>query len=132
VSSASDEHIAELDRALELDGEDIVIRRLFGTQLIPLNVECRAFVRNVGNQELIAGIAQENSNVIMSPSQIIASGWPGPWTPSANETVEPDIDRRVPRKGDKCVIQGKARNIDIAKPIYVDNELVRIELRVLG
>jgi hypothetical protein len=81
VSSASDEHIAELDRALLLDGEDIVIRRLFGTQLIPLNVECRAFVRNVGNQELIAGIAQENSNVIMSPSQIIASGWPGPWTP---------------------------------------------------
>jgi hypothetical protein len=132
MSAASDREIADLNASLALDGEWIELRRLYGTQMIPVKVTCRAFVRNVGAEELQAGITQEQSNVILGPSEIIATGWPGPWTPSAAEPVRPDIDRRVPRKGDKCVIQGKPRNIEISKPIYVDNELVRIELRVLG
>lgn len=132
MSDASDRDIADLDATLALDGEWVELRRLFGTQLIPVSVKSRAFVRNVNNQELIAGIAQENSNVILSPTEIIDAGWPGPWTPSQAEQVEPDTDRRVPRKGDKCLIKGKPRNIEVSKPIYVDDELVRIELRVLG
>lgn len=132
MSQVSDREIADLDKTLETDGEWIEIRRLYGTQLIPVSVTCRAFVRTVTAEELIAGITQESSNIIMSPSEIIAAGWPGPWTPSAAEPVNPGTDRRVPRKGDKAVIKNRVRNVEITKPIYVDDELVRIELRVLG
>lgn len=132
MSDASDREITDLNYVLDLDGEWIVLRRFYGTQLIPVSVTCRAVVRSVGNTELEAGIAQEQSNVIISPSEIIAAGWPGPWTPSASETVNPGTDRRVPRKGDACIIKGRKRNIEVSKPLYVDDELVRIDLRVLG
>lgn len=132
MSDAADREIADLNSFLEMDGEDVEIRRLYGTQLIPVKVTCRAFVRPLTSEELQAGIDQKTSNVILSPSEITAAGWPGPWTSSPAEPVQPATDRRLPRKNDKCVIQGAVRNIELAKPILVDNELVRIELRVLG
>lgn len=133
MSDAADREIADLNMSLAEDGEWIEIRRLYGTQLIPVSVTCRAFVRTItADEELVAGITQGSSNVILSPSEIIAAGWPGPWTPSVAEPVNPGTDRRVPRKGDKAVIKGRVRNIEVPKPIYVDDELVRIELRVLG
>lgn len=132
MSDAADREIADLNMSLAADGEWIAIRRLFGTQLIPVSVTCRAFVRTVSAEELVAGITQESSNIVLSPSEIIAAGWPGPWTPSAAEPVNPGTDRRVPRKGDKAIIKGRTRNIEVSKPIYVDDELVRIDLRVLG
>jgi hypothetical protein len=134
MSAASDREIADLDAVLLADGEDIELRRLItaGTSQMNVRVDCRAFVRNYGAEELVGGITQEQVRVTISPSEIIAANWPGPWTPSANEPTKPDTDRRVPRKNDKCVIKGKVRNIEVAMPIYVDNELVRINLRVLG
>lgn len=132
MSDAADREIADLNMSLAADGEWITIRRLFGTQLVPVSVTCRAFVRTISAEELVAGISQESSNIILSPSEIIAQGWPGPWTPSAAEQVNPGTDRRVPRKGDKAIIKNRTRNVEVSKPIYVDDELVRIELRVLG
>jgi hypothetical protein len=134
MSDASAREIADLDYALLQDGEDIELRRVItaGMTQINIRVECRAFVRSFGADELVGGITQDQSRVVISPSEIIAEGWPGPWTPTPNEPVQPDTDRRVPRKNDKCVIKGKVRNIEVAMPIYVDDELVRINLRVLG
>lgn len=134
MSAASDREITDLNAHLLADGEDIEIRRVItsGTTQMNVRVDCRAFVRNYGADELVGGITQEQSRVVISPSEIIAAGWPGPWTPSASEPVQPATDRRVPRKNDKCVIKGRVRNIEVAMPIYVDNELVRIDLRVLG
>ena len=135
MSEFSDGLVADLDQALATDGQTVTIQRLFlgaGGVQIPVSVDCKAAVRPYGAKELVGGITQDQSEVIMSPTQIIAAGWPGPWTPSSVEPTQPATDRRVPRKGDNCVIAGKPRNIEIAKPIYVDDALVRIELRVLG
>lgn len=132
MSDASDRELSDLNMSLAADGEWIIIRRLFGTQLIPLSVDCRAFVRPISSEELSAGINQKSSNIILSPSEIIAAGWPGPWTPTASEPTNPGIDRRVPRIGDKAIVKGRPLNVELPKPIYVDDELVRIELRVLG
>lgn len=134
MSDASDREIADLNSHLALDGEDIEIWRVTtaGATQINTKVNARAFVRNFGADELVGGITQEQVRVTISPSEIIAANWPGPWTPSANEPVQPDTDRRIPRKNDKCVIKGRVRNIEVAMPIYVENELVRINLRVLG
>ena len=126
MSAATDR--ADLDAALAEDGEWIQIHRLVGTQQIPIKVDCRAFVRGVSAEQLAAGVKQDTSNVIISSTEIIEKGWPGP-NSSATPTT---TDRRVPKLGDKALIAGKIRQIEVALPIYVDGELVRIDLRVLG
>lgn len=123
----AEQAVADLDAALATDGEDIKIRRLVGTQLIPIGVDCRAFVRGYSAEELSSGIIQTDRKVILSPSEIIATGWPGP-----NSSATPtDRDRRVPIKGDKAVIAGRVYNIEASQGKYID-ELVRIELQVRG
>ena len=124
----AEQAIADLDAALASDGEWIELQRLTGTQLIPFKVRCRAFVCGYAAQELVGGISQTDSKVIMSPTEIIRSGWPGP-----NSSATPtDQDRRVPRKGDAVIIAGRKRAVETAGGVYPGGELVRIEMRVLG
>lgn len=131
MSAHSDFEVRELDKSLAVDGEWIEIWRLTGTQLIPIKVRCRASVRNYDAKELIGGLTQDQSEVIISPTQIIRSGWPGPETrPIAQAPTQ--LDRRVPKLGDKAVIQGKQRNVQISKPKYVDDGLVKITMVVAG
>lgn len=137
MSARSDLHVRALDQSLAGAGEWIELQRLIGTQLTPVKVRCRAAVRNYGADELIGGITQDMSEVILSPTEIIRAGWPGPDVEKRNAsgvvtTAFSDQDQRVPRKNDKCVIQGKPRNIEAAKPKYIDGGLVRITLTVAG
>ncbi len=129
VASAAEE-IAKLDRSLAKRGEDVILQRTTGTtNQATSSVKCRAFVRNYTAQELIAGIIQGESHVIISSTQIIAARWPGgvvATTPPATS------DPRVPRTNDKVVVAGKVRNVQSATPIYIDGELVRIDVEVLG
>ncbi len=126
MSAAQDR--ADIDAALAEDGEWIELHRLVGTQQIPIKLRCRAFVRGVSAEMLAAGVKQDTSTVIISPTEIIAKGWPGPNSSATPATA----DRRVPKLGDKALIAGKIRQIEVALPTYVDGELVRIELRVQG
>ena len=124
----AEQAIADLNVALATDGEWIELWRETGTQKIPFKVRCRAFVRGYAAQELVGGIAQTDSKIVMSPTEIIRAGWPGP-NSSATSTNQ---DRRVPRKGDAVVIAGRKRTVETAGGIYLASELVRIEMRVLG
>jgi hypothetical protein len=128
VSATSEFEVRELDKSLAADGEDIELQRLIGTQLIPIKVTCRAFVRGYAAVDLIASIVQRQRKVIMSPTQIIRAGWPGP-NSSATPTNQ---DRRVPRKGDRAIIDGGLCTVEEAGGINIDSELIRIEMRVLG
>lgn len=139
MSAASDFEVAQLDLALAADGQDIELWRLQGAGTNPAKVKvgCRAFVRRRANKELVGAIVQNDDWVIISPTEIDRAGWPGPWTPSmpgvpAEATQNPNRDYRLPRKGDKAVINGIDRAIEVVKPIYLDNALIRIELQVLG
>lgn len=120
--------IAALDGGLASVGQEITLQRLTGTQLIPFSVKLQAIVRGYTPEELVGGITQQDSMVILSPTEIDRKGWPGP-NGSATPTNQ---DRRVPRKGDKAIINGKTRNVEAAVGIYVADVLVRIEMRVLG
>ena len=124
----AEQAIADLDAALATDGEWVELQRLTGTALIPFKVTCRAFVRGYTAQELVGGISQTDSKLILSPTEITRSGWPGP-NSSAMSTNQ---DRRVPRKGDAVVIAGRKRAVEAAGGIYLRGELVRIEMRILG
>lgn len=107
--------IAALDRGLAAAGQDITLRRTTGTQLIPLDVACRAVVRDYAPAELVGEIQQGDTRVILSPSEMTNAQWPWP-----------------PRAGDFVVIAGRLRAVRAAPPFYVDNVLVRVELQVRG
>lgn len=113
------EHVADLDAALAEDGENVVLRRTGVTDLT-----VRAFVRGVSPEQLAAGVKQDNSNVIISSTEIIEAGWPG--------TVSDTEDTRVPKLSDKLVIASRVRQIEFVAPIYVAGELVRMDIRVTG
>lgn len=118
--------IADLDAALADAGENIILRRLTGTQQIPFDVTVRAHVTPVKAEALVGAVTQTASKVIISPTEITRAQWPG------FQTGVTGPDAVLPRKGDKAVIGGRARNIEFAAPLYRGGALVRIELTVLG
>jgi hypothetical protein len=115
--SAGGSWLVDLDEMLEEYGEDIVLQRFAtdseGVQSVTNTATCRAVVRLGSPQELvvISGEAP-NTRIIMSPSDLAAAGWPG-----------------LPGKDDRVLIQGIANNIEMAMPISVGGQLVRIELQ---
>jgi hypothetical protein len=119
--------IAALDAALAQAGEDAILRRIVGTapNTINIDVVVRASVRSFQPVELVGGISQTDSHVIISPTQIANAQWPGGELPSptvANPTL--------PRINDRLIINGRVRSIQVVDPIYIGGELVRIEMRV--
>lgn len=134
-----DAAISMLNGQLAKHGEDIELIRttgLTGPQAAAYGVICRAFVRGFSDQEYAAGIHFSESKVIIGPTEIEASGWPGPETARETASGVPISstagDTRVPRKNDKAVIAGKQRNVEAAVGLYFAGVLVRIEMRVAG
>lgn len=126
------QEIADLDKHLALDGEDIVLRRVKGTTLATIqnvDVTCRAFVRGFSPHELVGSITLQDRRVILSPTQIDEADWPADEADSTSL-----VDPRIPRKnrGDKCVIGGKVHAVEAAEGILIDGELVRINMVVRG
>jgi hypothetical protein len=120
-----------LQRQLAKHGQDVRLQRVTqgpSGQQIKYSVNCRAFVRGYQPAELVGGILQGDSKVVLSAAEIEAQGWPGP----NSSTTPTNQDRRVPRKGDDIIIMGKSRNIEVATPVYLNGELVRIELAARG
>jgi hypothetical protein len=130
MSRVSLMEIAQLDSALADAGEDFVLRRVNGvTNQTNVDVTCRGFIRAFGTDELTTNIIQGDTKIIFSPTQIIAAAWPGGPPPTGAAAAQ---DPRVPRRGDKAIVQGRVMNIQDSSPIYIDNVLVRIELQVRG
>lgn len=125
----AEQAIADLDESLAETGQTIELWRQTGTQLIPVKVKLKASVRPLAVEELIGNLKQGSSRVVISPTEIERTGWPGPLSSTSNERA---LDRRVPKQNDKAVIGGKTRNVEVVRPIYMADALVRIELDVLG
>jgi hypothetical protein len=117
------EHTARLDRSLARNGETVTLRRLTlgpGNTQVPFDCECGARVSAYQPHELVGGIVQGDSKVILSPTSLRARQWPGPG-------LDP-----LPRSGDRVGIGGRERNVQTVTPVYAGGGLVRIELLVRG
>lgn len=112
--------IDALDRALARSGQSVTLRKLPTTDVV-----CPAMVRGYQPNELIGNIKQQDSHVILSPTQINAATWP-----AAQVAGQPDT--RIPRKsrGDLVIVNGVERSVQAGVGIYVRDVLVRIELQV--
>jgi hypothetical protein len=121
--------IAALDGGLVVAGEAIKLRRSVGTtNKANIDVDIRAAVRSPTDQELVAGIAQDELFCIFSPTEINNAQWPGGQPPGATE------DARIPNKnkGDSAYVRGRWRAVQWGQGFYPGGELCRIEMRVLG
>lgn len=124
--------IADLDDALRAVGEDVILRRVVGTApnqtFIP--VTCRAKVNALRDEQIAAGITQTEMNFIISPTQINEAQWPGG---TLEQQAPFNQDPRVPRpQADQIIARGKIRTVTFADPVYVSDELVRINGRMTG
>lgn len=116
--------IASLDARLASVGQTVTLQRRVPNGS-PVEVACKAFVRGYRPEELVGGISQQDSFVILSQTEITAAGWPG-----AGPTTT--LDPRVPLKNDRVVINGRSRNIEAAVGISMADVLVRVEMQVKG
>ncbi len=121
---------SDLDQFLAADGQDVILRRITGTtNQVAVDCPCRAFVRGYQPKELAGGIIQGDTHVILSATDIIRAQWPGG---EAVTNPPAATDPRVPRKGDRVIIEGKARTVEYASPTSVNGILHRIDLTVRG
>lgn len=120
--------ISRLDASLARAGQTVTLTRIATSSLPAVSVVCKASIRGYTPQELTSDITQQDSKVILSPTQINAAGWPG-----AQVSGQPDV--RVPSKnrGDFFLIGGVKRTVQAAVGIYLPGSsdiLVRIEAQV--
>lgn len=122
-------HAAQLARSLERTGQDVILRRLTTgqTNRVSVEVTVRAHVRDYVATELVNGIAQGGSHVIIGMAEIERAQWPG----GVPETIG-GRDQTLPRKGDEMVIDGRVRLVETVVPKHVGGEIVRIDLTVRG
>jgi|SRR6202049_2538789 len=125
--------IAALDEALALTGENVLLRRVIGSIPNAVNVDviCRASVRTwrLAEEGLVATVARAVIIVAISPTQIAEAQWPGG---AQSELDNPDIDKSIPRRFDRCDVKGQMRNIEAVEPIMVNNVIVRYDMRMMG
>lgn len=130
--------IADLDEALGAVGsnagvgEDVILRRPYGTGSNQrfMQVTVRARVTAVTEQQISAGISQTELNFIISPTQINEAQWPGGTVPQLPPF---NVDQRIPRaEADQIIARAKPRTITFVDPVFVGNELVRINGRMTG
>lgn len=123
--------LAALDRALARKGETMVLRRrsfAAGSTEAKFDAELRAIVRGYSQEELVGGITQTDSLVIISPTDLKRAQWQSGRKPSEASGA----DGFLPVKGDYAIIRGRTRMIEAVGVIYVGPDAVRIEMRVLG
>lgn len=121
--------IAQLDRALALNGAPATLRRTVGngpSTQVHIDAPVTAFVRRAEPATLIGAQVQAMNEVVISPTDITRAQWPGPmpagWVG----------DWEVPRKGDTVILQEGPRMVMASRPLRMAGQLVRLELTVQG
>lgn len=120
--------VAALDRAIARVGQPITVTRTTGTipNQVTLSLDCKAIVRTYRTEQLIGTVTQGDSNVILSPTDIMRAQWPGGQSPTVT------TDTRIPKTTDKIAFLGRTCAIIAVKPLYIRGELARIDMQVRG
>jgi hypothetical protein len=105
--------ISALDRQIAQSGQDVTLTfvETGSTAAVPI----RAFVRGYQPHELVGGIIQGDTLVVVSPTSLMAAD-------------------RLPRRNDRVTIAGRVRHIEDVIPIYMGlaDQLVRLNIQVRG
>ena len=105
--------IADLDRELREHGQTVMLRKGSAGSNSADDKAVLAFVRGFKPDELAGGVQQGDSTIILSPAGLAASGFVGPL-----------------KRGDRIVVAGSLKAVQVAQPVLLRDVVVRIELRV--
>ncbi len=132
-------HLARLDRQIRLHGEACEIIHTIGSATqTKFRVSLRGIVKTFGVEQLIAGLTQTNYLVIISPTDLRNTKWPGPRGPATVASGNlpngqtPPKDFVIPTTADAITFRAAQKAIGQATAIYDGDDCVRIELKVLG
>lgn len=118
--------IARLDASLARRGEWITLRRGTGPFTdLPVRANVRAFTPD----EITAGVMAGDLKVVLSPTGLDAPAWIAAQTEPAPPAGF-NVDRRLPTKGERAIVQGRSRSVEAVMPIRVNDVVVRIEMQV--
>ena len=124
--------IGSLDSFLRTAGEDIILRRTTAgadaDQTVRASVRAASLTRSRNNQ-LMDGTSQDDLLIVMSMSEIRASGWPNV---GAAQAAPYNVDVSIPRRGDKVIVKGRLYRLEVVNPIAVANEVVRVTMTTKG
>jgi hypothetical protein len=108
--------LAQLDRRLNRRGQVIdVFRGIVSTPTITVSVP--AIVRMLAQEQLVAGLSQQNAMIIISPTHLKDQQWP---------------DAAPVKIGDWVRIRGAVKSIERVAPIFDSGVCIRIDLIVKG
>lgn len=115
--------IESLDHDLEETGQEAILRRRIGTSPTYVDVGIVVKMAGYGTADLSSGIKVTDSQVIFSPTPIVAAGanWPG----AAGGSADPKI-------GDFIFTEGRLRKLEQVDNVRVRGVWVRSEGRVSG
>jgi hypothetical protein len=118
--------LSQLNRRIAKEGEAVTLVKVTGTgpSQTFINGTMPAIVKALTEQQLVGAVAQLSFMIVMSPTLLVASGWP--------QQAMPLPPWRFPLLIDKVIVRGQQRAITRAVPIYIKTECVRIELLATG
>lgn len=108
--------IASLDRQIGLHGQIVTLRRYTGVGAARTSTDTTvgAIVRDYRPDELVGGITQGDTQIVLSPTDVLAGGG------------------ALPQAGDQVFIDGDPRMIEAAPPVRIGNAVARINVQVKG
>lgn len=114
---------ARLDAALARVGQTV---KLYRSTTSGSPVTCKAKPKTFNPEQLQNGgnVNQDDLVLIMSPTEIINAGW--------SSGASSPQDTRIPVNGNIIVINGRSRKVETTTPIFVNDELVRLEVLLKG
>lgn len=126
---APEQAIAQLDRALALNGAPATLRRIIGTNgttQAHVDAPVTAFLRRADPETLLGPQVQAVTQAVISPTDLTRGQWPGP------APADYLGDWTVPRKGDYLILPEGPRQVMAAQALRMAGTIVRIELTVQG
>lgn len=123
-------HIADLDAALARRGANVTLRRMTTPDETDLTV--RASYRPFSPDEVTGGIVAGDYRVVISPTGLDNAAWIAAFAAVGGVTMSApfDVDPKLPKKGDKIILDNRLRTVEGVMPYTVNGEVVRIEMQV--
>lgn len=107
--------IAVTTAFLRDNGQPVTLRRVTGTQQIPMDVEVTAVVRGYQPQDVAGTVMQGDRTVVLSNQEIAARRWPGP-----------------PQGSDRVLIGDEETVVMTVETIQIGDTVIRHNLVVRG
>jgi hypothetical protein len=110
-----DPRITTVFDAVNRIGQTVTVRRLSGTQQIPLDVVVRAVVRGYGPDELLGGVQQGDRRVILTQHEMEQGQWCWPV-----------------KVQDRVIIDGRTTTVQSVETRKIGNDIAMYVLQVRG